>query len=191
MAKTRTLVVELDGVRHTKKTSCDYHYFWICDAILPSAVIKKDVACGWSYKPVNKDGQHPSWSATWFFTNTRCVPIASDQGEATVEKEEAEMPRQNKTKESIAVIERVLPCDIDKLCPVIGEAAYVDFYGDGRARFMMLTAITPRFLSFVDFDKRGWVEIKVHRTRKSDYGQWLCWRSGLGVLRCEFVWKKK
>lgn len=186
MAKTRTLVVELDGVRHTKKTSCDYHYFWICDAILPSAVIKKDVACGWSYKPVNKDGQHPSWSATWFFTNTRCVPIAAEQKGAAVEK----TVNQNKMKEPPAA-ERVLPCDIDKLCPVIGEAAYVDFYGDGRARYMMLTSISPCYLSFVDFDKRGWVEIKVHRTRKSDYGQWLCWRSGLGVLRCEFVWKKK
>lgn len=43
----------------------------------------------------------------------------------------------------------------------------------------------------LDFNKRGWVEIKVHRTRKSDYGQWVCWRSGLGVLRCEFVWKRK
>ena len=189
--KTRTLVVELDGVRHTKKTSCDYHYFWICDAILPSAVIKKDVACGWSYKPVNKDGQHPEWSNTWSYTNTRCVEVhhAEKQGDTTVGKEKVEMTRQNKTEEAAAVIERVLPCDIDRLCPVIGELAYVGAYGDGHYKTMILASITPHYVTFREGTMTGigWVEVKVKRTWNGEGARFLCWRDRAGRLHCQYV----
>lgn len=87
MAKTRTLTAEVDGKVYTKKTPREYRYFWICDVIHTSGRLQRKAACGWSYKPVNKDGKHPSLGASWFFINTRCVPIASDQGETTVEKE--------------------------------------------------------------------------------------------------------
>lgn len=188
MAKTRTLVVELDGVRHTKKTSCDYHYFWICDAILPSAVIKKDVACGWSYKPVNKDGQHPEWSNTWSYTNTRCVEVhhAEKQGDTTVGKEKVEMTEQIQTEEA-DFLACVHPRDIDKLHPVIGEPAYVDAYGDGHYKTMILASITPHYVTFREGTMTGigWVEVKVSRIWTELGFAFALWRSPRGLLHCQ------
>lgn len=108
--KTRTLVAEVDGVKYTKRTACNYRYFWICDTILPAGGVMKNAACGWSCRPVNKDGKHPSWSDTWIYANTRCVPIASDKGETTVEKEKAEMTKQTEKEEADAPV-YVLPKD--------------------------------------------------------------------------------
>lgn len=51
--------------------------------------------------------------------------LASDQGETTVEKEKVEMMKQTQTKEEDAPV-YVLPRDIDRLCPSIGEEAYGD-----------------------------------------------------------------
>lgn len=33
-AEPRTLVAEVDGVKYTRRTSCNYRYFWVCNAIL-------------------------------------------------------------------------------------------------------------------------------------------------------------
>lgn len=90
MAKTRTLTAEVDGVKYTRRTACNYRYFWICDAIHTSGRLQRKAACGWSYKPVDKDGKHPSLGASWFFINTRCVDVlhAENQGETPVEKED-------------------------------------------------------------------------------------------------------
>lgn len=186
MAKTRTLVAEVDGVKYTKRTACNYRYFWVCDTILPSGGVMKNAACGWSCKPVDKDGRHPSWSATWIYANTRCVPLASDQGETTVEKEKVEMTKQTQTKEEDASV-YVLPRDIDRLCPSIGEVAYVDAYGDGVSRLMPLKSITPRYIGFLAVDKTGWVEVKVKRVWNNEGANFLCWRDRTGRLHCQYV----
>lgn len=183
MAKTRTLVVELDGVMYTKTTASKYRYFWICDTILPSGGVMKNAACGWSCRPVNKDGQHPSWSDTWVYAHTRCVPIASDRGETTVEKEE--MTKKTQTKQ--ADTPYVLPKDIDRLHPVIGEAALVSFCCDGASMLMSLKSITPRYIGFLAANKSGWVEVKVKRTWDVEDANVLCWRDSTGRLHCQYV----
>lgn len=187
MAKTRTLTAEVDGVKYTKRTACNYRYFWVCDTILPSGGVMKNAACGWSCKPVDKDGKHPSWSATWIYANTRCVPLASDQGETTVEKEKVEMTKQTQTKEEDAPV-YVLPRDIDRLCPSIGEAAYVDAYGDGHYKTMLLASITPHYVTFRKGSRTGigWVEVKVSRRWTGLGLAFVLWRSPRGWLHCQF-----
>lgn len=93
-AKPRTLVAEVDGVKYTMRTVCNYRYFWVCDAILPNGSIQKNAYSGWSGRKVNMDGMRTAWVCT----NTRCVPVASDPGETTVEKEK-ETPAQPRMDE--------------------------------------------------------------------------------------------
>ena len=80
-----------------------------------------------------------------------------------------------KRKTAFDTLECVLPKDIDRLHPVIGERALVDFYGDGVFRFMLLKSIT------------GWVEVKVKRIWSNDGAHFLCWRDRAGRLHCQDV----
>lgn len=180
MAKTRTLTAEVEGKVYTKKTPRAYRYFWICDIIRPSGQVMKDAAQGWSCKPVNKDGKYTSWSDTCIYANTRCVPLASDQGETTVEKEK---------ETDAAVIERVLPRDIDKLCPYIGEPARVDADGDGPFKIMELASITPHYLTFRWGSRQslGWTEVKVSRRWGGLGSAFVLWRDEKGWLHCQLV----
>ena len=75
MAKTRTLTAEVDGKVYTKKTPREYRYFWICDAIHTSGRVQRNAACGWRYKPVDKDGKHPSLGAGWQLICSGCFRI--------------------------------------------------------------------------------------------------------------------
>lgn len=92
-----------------------------------------------------------------------------------------------KRKTAINTAEYVLPKDIDRLCPSIGEEAYVDAYGDGVFRFMLLKSITPRYIGFLTVDKTGWVEVKVKRTWNGEGAGFLCWRDRAGRLHCQYV----
>lgn len=83
--------------------------------------------------------------------------------------------------------ECVLPDDIDRLHPVIGERTLVSFYCDGVSRFMPLKSITPRYIGFLAADKTGWVEVKVKRTRNSEGAGFLFWRDRTGRLHCQYV----
>lgn len=92
-----------------------------------------------------------------------------------------------KRKTAINTAECVLPKDIDRLHPVIGERALVDSYGDGVFRFMLLKSITPRYIGFLTVDKTGWVEVKVNRTWNNEGAYFLCWRDRAGRLHCQYV----
>ena len=70
-----------------------------------------------------------------------------------------------KRKTAINTAECVLPKDIDRLHPVIGERALVGFYGDGVSR----------------------VEVKVKRTWNNEGAKFLCWRDRTGRLHCQYV----
>ena len=187
-AEPRTLVAEVDGVKYTKRTACNYRYFWICNAILPDGSITENAACGWSYKPVNKDGQHPEWSNTWFYTKTRCVRVhhAEKQGDTTVGKEKVDMTEQIQTEEA-DVLACVHPRDIDRLCPSIGEPAYVDAYGDGHYKTMILASITPHYVTFREGTMTGigWVAVKVSRIWTGLGFAFALWRSPRGWLHCQ------
>lgn len=53
-----------------------------------------------------------------------------------------------KRRMAFDTVECVLPKDIDRLCPSIGEVAYVDAYGDGHYKTMRLASITPHYVTF-------------------------------------------
>lgn len=92
-----------------------------------------------------------------------------------------------KRKTAINTAECVLPKDIDRLHPVIGERALVGFYGDGVSRLMPLKSITPRYIGFLAADKTGWVEVKVKRVWNNEGANFLCWRDRTGRLHCQYV----
>lgn len=92
-----------------------------------------------------------------------------------------------KRRMGINTAECVLPDDIDKLHPVIGERALVGFYADGVSRLMPLKSITPRYIGFLAADKTGWVEVKVKRTWNGEGAGFLCWRDRAGRLHCQYV----
>ena len=92
-----------------------------------------------------------------------------------------------KRKTVFDTLECVLPKDIDRLHPVIGERALVGFYGDGVFRFMLLNSITPRYIGFLTVDKTGWVEVTVKRTWNNEGAHFLCWRDRAGRLHCQYV----
>lgn len=92
-----------------------------------------------------------------------------------------------KRRMAFDTLECVLPDDIDRLCPSIGEVAYVDAYGDGVSRLMPLKSITPRYIGFLAVDKTGWVEVKVKRTWNGEGASFLCWRDRAGKLHCQYV----
>lgn len=90
----------------------------------------------------------------------------------------------------------VLPKDIDRLCPSIGEEAYVDAYGDGHYKTMMLASITPHYVTFREGSRAGigWVEVKVSRRRTGLGFAFVLWRSPKGWLHCQFQeveWKEE
>ena len=83
----------------------------------------------------------------------------------------------------------VLPRDIDRLCPYIGEPVYVDADGSGNFKTMTLASITPRYLTFRIGSPRtslGWLEFKVCRRRTGLGFTFVLWRSPLGGLHGRF-----
>ena len=93
---------------------------------------------------------------------------------------------QEQTKEEDAYA-CVLPRDIDRLCPYIGEPVYVDVDGDGHYKTMTLASITPRYLTFRIGSPRtsvGWLEFKVCRRRTGLVFNYVFWRGKSGGLYC-------
>ena len=83
----------------------------------------------------------------------------------------------------------VLPRDIDRLCPSIGEPVYVDVDGDGHYKTMTLASITPRYLTFRIGSPRtsiGWLEFKVCRRRTGLSFTFVLSRGWGGALYCKF-----
>ena len=81
----------------------------------------------------------------------------------------------------------VLPRDIDRLCPRIGEVAYVDADGSGHYKTMTLASITPRYLTFRIGHPRtsvGWLEFKVCRRRTGLGFTFVLSRGWAGALYC-------
>lgn len=82
----------------------------------------------------------------------------------------------------------VLPRDIDRLCPYIGEPVYVDSDGDGHYKTMTLASITPRYLIFRVGSPRtsvGWLEFKVCRRRTGLGFTFVLSRGWAGALYCK------
>lgn len=94
-----------------------------------------------------------------------------------------------KRRMGINTAECVLPKDIDRLCPSIGEAAYVDAYGDGHYKTMRLASITPHYVTFRRGSRVGigWIEVKVKRTWDGEGVKFLCWRGRTERLHCQYV----
>ena len=82
---------------------------------------------------------------------------------------------------------RIHPRDIDRLSPSIGEVAYVDAYGDGHYKPMILASITPHYVTFRKGTRTGfgWVEVKVSRRWKGLGFAFALWRSPRGRLHCQ------
>ena len=83
---------------------------------------------------------------------------------------------------------RIHPRDIDRLSPSIGEPAYVDAYGDGHYKTMILASITPHYVTFREGTMTGigWVEVKVSRRWTGLGFAFALWRSPRGWLHCQF-----
>ena len=83
----------------------------------------------------------------------------------------------------------VLPRDIDRLCPRIGEPVYVDADGSGQFKTMPLASITPHYLIFRIGSYRtgiGLIEVKVSRRRTGPGCAFVFWRGKSGALYCKF-----
>ena len=81
----------------------------------------------------------------------------------------------------------VLPKDIDRLCPYIGEPVYVDADGSGHYKTMTLASITPHYLTFRIGSPRtsaGWLEFKVCRRRTGLGFTFVLIRGWAGALYC-------
>ena len=81
----------------------------------------------------------------------------------------------------------VLPRDIDRLCPCIGEPVYVDADGSGNYKTMTLASITPRYVTFRIGSPRtsvGWSEFKVCRRRTGLGFTFVLCRGWGGALYC-------
>ena len=81
----------------------------------------------------------------------------------------------------------VMPKDIDRLCPCIGEPVYVDADGSGNFKTMTLASITPRYLTFRIGSPRtgaGWLEFKVCRRRTGLGFTFVLIRGWDGALYC-------
>lgn len=90
------------------------------------------------------------------------------------------------TKEEDATV-YVLPRDIDRLCPSIGEVAYVDAFGDLSYKPMQLVSITPHYVTFREGSRAGsigWVEVKVSRRGTGLGFAYVFWRDKRGFLKC-------
>lgn len=81
----------------------------------------------------------------------------------------------------------VLPRDIDRLCPSIGEPVYVDVDGDGDFRIMLLESITKRYVTFRKGEREGvgLVGFMVVRNPTEMDCTFVFWRSSLGGLHCK------
>lgn len=92
-----------------------------------------------------------------------------------------------KRKMTINTAECVLPKDIDRLHPVIGEPVYVDAYGDGHYETMMLASITPHYVTFRKgaMTDIGWVDVKASRRWTGLGFAFALWRSPRGLLHCQ------
>ena len=83
----------------------------------------------------------------------------------------------------------VLPRDIDRLCPCIGEPTYVDADGSGHFTIMRLASITQHYMTFRRGLYRrgiGWLELKVSRRRTGPGCAFVLWRGKSGALYCKF-----
>ena len=81
----------------------------------------------------------------------------------------------------------VLPRDIDRLCPYIGEPVYVDADGSGHYKTMTLASITKGYLTFRVGSPRtsiGWLEFKVCRRRTGLGSTFVLSRGWAGALYC-------
>ena len=81
----------------------------------------------------------------------------------------------------------VLPRDIDRLCPCIGEPVYVDADGSGNYKTFTLASITPRYVTFRIGSPRtsaGRSEIKVCRRRTGLGFTFVLCRGWAGALYC-------
>ena len=94
-----------------------------------------------------------------------------------------------KRRMAFDTLECVLPDDIDRLCPSIGEHAYVDTDGNGDFRLMKLVSVTPVYLTFRTGSMQwpSWTEVKVSRRRTGLGGAFVLWRSPKGWLHCQYV----
>lgn len=93
---------------------------------------------------------------------------------------------QTQMKEALDSL-RVLPRDIDRLCPSIWEPTYVDADGSGHFKTMLLASITPHYLTFRIGSPRtsiGWLEFKVSRRRTGLGFTFVFWRGKSGELYC-------
>ena len=93
---------------------------------------------------------------------------------------------QEQIKETLDTL-YVLPKDIDRLCPYIGEPVYVDADGSGHYKTMRLESITPRYLTFRIGSPRtstGWLEFKVCRRRTGLGFTFVLSRGWAGALYC-------
>ena len=93
---------------------------------------------------------------------------------------------QTQTKEADAS-GHVLPRDIDRLCPRIGEPVYVDVDGSGHYKTMTLASITPHYLTFRIGSPRtciGWLEFNVCRRRMGLGFTYVLSRGWGGALYC-------
>lgn len=93
---------------------------------------------------------------------------------------------QTQTKEALDSL-CVLPRDIDRLCPRIGEPVYVEIDGDWQFKTMTLASITPRYLTFRIGSPRtsaGWLEFKVCRRRTGLGFTYVLSRGWGGALYC-------
>ena len=81
----------------------------------------------------------------------------------------------------------VLPRDIDRLCPCVGEPVYVDADGNGNYKTFTLASITPRYVTFRIGSPRtsaGWLEFKVCRRRTGLGFTFVLCRGWGGALYC-------
>ena len=81
----------------------------------------------------------------------------------------------------------VLPRDIGRLCPRIGEVAYVDADGSVHYKPMPLVSITPHYVTFRDGSRTGsigWLEFKVSRIGTGLGFAYVFWRDKRGFLKC-------
>lgn len=93
---------------------------------------------------------------------------------------------QEQIKETLDTL-YVLPKDIDRLCPYIGEPVYVDVDGDGHYKTMTLASITPRYMTCRIGSPRtsaGWLEFKVCRRRTGLGFTFVLRRGWGGALYC-------
>ena len=81
----------------------------------------------------------------------------------------------------------VLPRDIERLCPRVGEPVYVDVDGDGDFRIMLIESIGPRYVTLRKGEKEGFglVDFLVPRNPTEIDCNFVFWWSSQGGLHCK------